>query len=219
VASLRRIAGCIGLPARISVLNDFYGMLNRPRRPLSLLQQLRLLQGPHVHLNLIRVGIESFTAGDEAQIDRALQQTRAIYATVGLGVGRVVRYLIGTADARGREHIESTNEARSLADEWTVPDDAVDVFLVLTFAGITGGFSPIPGSCDKNRKGESGAVAAIDTGPFLGIALAHEVAHYLGLDHVRNPANLMFGDGLPGVSLTTSQGATMRRHCFVKPGC
>jgi hypothetical protein len=219
VASLRRIAECIGLSARVSVLSDFYGMLNRPRRPLSLLQQLRLLQGPHVHLNLIRVGIESFTAGDEAAIDRALEQTRAIFATVGLGVGRVVRYLIGTADANGREHIEDTGEARALADEWTVPDDALDVFLVLTFAGIIGGYSPIPGSCDKNRKGRSGAVVAVDNGPFLGVGLAHEVGHYLGLDHVRDPANLMFDDGLPGMNLTSSQGATMRRHCSVKPGC
>ena len=45
-----------------------------------MLTQINRLQGRHVHMNLIRVGIESFTPADETEIDGAVQFTRDTYA-------------------------------------------------------------------------------------------------------------------------------------------
>jgi hypothetical protein len=54
-------------------------------------------------------------------------------------------------------------------------------------------------------------------GSTTGQALAHEVGHYLGLSHVTSDAtNLMFPTIPNGGLLTTTQGNTMRSHCFIE---
>jgi len=222
MASLRRIADCIGLPDRFSVRRDFYGYTTRVPRPLSLLQQLRLLRGRHIHINVICVGVESFTDRDQVEIDGALQATRDLYATVNLGIGRIFRFFIATAEARGRDNIGSNSEAEDLTEEWTVDNDALDVFFVLTYSGPAQGYSAIGGSCDKNSKGITGVVVAIEDAAWVtNIVLAHEIGHYLGLGHSTDRNNLMFAMGpATGMGILTSrQGSTMRSHCFVKPGC
>jgi hypothetical protein len=219
MASLRQLAQCIGIPGRFSVVRDFFGYMSIPS-DLSLSAQIRRLQQEHIHLNLIRVGIESFTAADEREIDQAVQFTRDTYATVNLGVGLVRRFFITTDQANGRDNIDNDGEAEALTDEWTVDNDALDVFFVLTYAGTTIGLSAVNGPCDKNAKGMDGSVVAIEgTGNTSGFVLAHEVGHYLGLDHVIDSSNLMFGSVPNGGSLTNAQGTTMLGHCFVQPAC
>jgi hypothetical protein len=221
MASLKEIAGCIGLPDSFSVLRGFYGYITGAPKPLSLLEQIRLVQGKHIHLNLIRVGIESFTASDEAEIDIAVQATRDRYATVNLGVGRVLRFFITTDEADGRDNIGSDSEASDLTAEWTVDNDALDVFFVLTYLGDTIGRSAVNGACIKDTKAMSGSVVAIESSPRItGLVIAHEVGHYLGLEHREgHPENLMFPRVPNRGLLTSGQGSTMRRHCFVKRGC
>jgi hypothetical protein len=156
MASLRDTAECIGVTGDFSVVRDFYGYLAKPDDPspdpgfpnLSVLTQVRLLQGRHVHLNLIRVGIESFTPDDEAEIDGAVQLTRDLYEQVSLGIGRVLRFFVTTADANGHEHIGSDGEAEALTHDWTVPNDAIDVFFVRSF--LVRGFIQ-PGGCRQSR--------------------------------------------------------------------
>jgi hypothetical protein len=221
MASLKEMADCIGLGSDFSVLRDFYGYITGAPQPLSLLKQIRLIQGKHVHFNLIRVGIESFTNGDEAEIDAAVQATRDFYATVNLGVGRVLRFFITTDEANGRDNIGSDSEAVDLTDEWTVDNNALDVFFVLTYATATIGYSAVDGSCDKDGKGMTGSVVAIEGSTnTTGFVLGHEVGHYLGLEHKDgSPGNLMFPSVPNGGNITNGQGSTMRSHCFVRSGC
>jgi hypothetical protein len=150
---------------------------------------------------------------------------RNIYATVGIGIGRVERYSITAAQANGRQNIDSDDEAVTLTDEWTVPNNALDVFFVLTYAGDTIGRSEVEGSCDKNAKSMTGSVIAIEGSPMqTARTLAHEIGHYLGLAHPADssslPNNLMHQSKVTsGLNLTNEQGQEMREHCFVQSAC
>lgn len=231
MVSLRQIARCIGIADGFRVLEDFFGYVsipsNAPTGSLSLWEQVDRIGRRHIHLNLIRVSIEDFTRADEEEIDYALQSTRDLYATVNLGIGRVQRCFITRVQANGREYIDNHAEAEALTHEWTVPNDALDVFFVRTYAGDTVGYSAVYGPCDKDTWADlNGSVVAIadvpNTHELTAAVLAHEVGHYLGLTHSPDPDNLMHDEvpTPPRVAyLTSDQGAVMRQHCFVHPPC
>ena len=92
MASIRKIAQCIGLSGQISIIRDFFGYWTGLPKPLSLLTQVRLLQGKHIHLNLIQVYPFSFE--DFQKMDAGLQFMREAYAAVNFGVGRIKHYTI-----------------------------------------------------------------------------------------------------------------------------
>ena len=59
--SLRSIASCIGVTGTFSVARDFFGFLRGAPSDVSVLTQVRRLQGRHVHMNFILVGSDQFT--------------------------------------------------------------------------------------------------------------------------------------------------------------
>jgi hypothetical protein len=199
----------------VSLLHGFFGFLsNQPPQAVSLRQQVLLVSGKHVHMNLITVGDYNWTELLEAE--RALQITRDKYAQVNLGVGRVEWYTISAAAAGGRDNIDSDGEAEALTDEWTVPNHALDIFFVKTYAGSTIGLSRVDGPCDKDAEGMDGSVVAIESSPDIsGLVMAHEAGHYLGLSHVNDSTNLMNPSVPNGGGLTAGQGNNMKDHCFV----
>lgn len=170
---------------------------------------------PAISVNLIRVGSEQFTSTDEATINSAVNILRNTYSSIGISLRRVENWVIPNARANGRDIIDNNGEAETLTDEWTVPNNNVDVFLVKLYVGGVAGLSPVPGPCDKNAKGMDGTVVEL-VGGVTGQVLAHEVGHYLGLSHVTNSTNLMFPSVPNGGGLTVAQGNTMKSHCFIE---
>jgi hypothetical protein len=171
---------------------------------------------PAISINVIRVGSDQFTSTDLATISSAITVMRNTYATVGITLRRVENWIITTAQARGRDIIDTNSEAEALTDEWTVPNNNVDVFFVKLYVGSVAGLSPVGGPCNKDAKGMDGAVVEL-IGSTTGQVLAHEVGHYLGLSHVTGDStNLMFPSVPNGGLLTTAQGNTMKTHCFIE---
>jgi hypothetical protein len=240
--SLRDTAACIGVTGDISVLDDFYGFLDRALPPdpdssaevsVSLWRELNLMQGQHFHVNIIRVGSDQFTESELDEVDYTVYRIRNIYAANGIGVGRVEHYYITTADADGLDSPTKKRELRQLTNQWTVDNNGIDFFLVHNMnipsgSGILLGLSNVNGPCgDKNPGiGEMGG----STGGLWGSeqtsrTAAHELGHYLSLRHEnKEPTNLMCQSGKASsirnsVQLDSNQEDKVRDHCFCEDWC
>ena len=122
-----------------------------------------------------------------------------------------------------------SDEADDLRDDWSSPTDWLDVWVVESFSGpacaaSVGGFSPNPGPVSKGGK-KSGAViqlAGINMGTasgrnLMGIIVAHEVGHYLDLDHVSDSSNFMAAStGGTNTGITHAQYLEMTEHGYIE---
>jgi hypothetical protein len=175
------------------------------------------------------------------KLDYAIYKTRNIYAQVNLGVGRVQHYFVLAADANGFD-VVNDDEATDIRKQWTVHNAGIDAFVVRGINGSLLGRSPVNGSCNKGSK-RDGLLAGDATRSFDGLArtFAHEIGHFLGLDHNHddddcpNTAagrdNLMAQTGCANdvpntntdirnaTNLTDEQGGEMRGHCSVRNPC
>jgi len=258
VASVRSLAECAGIDAseRMSLLFDYFGFARGkvPEDPdtsvtaqVSVLDQAARVDGHHFHLNVIRVGFDTLAATDFAdglmKLDYAVYRSRRIFATQGLGIGRVQHYEIATADANGRDDLGTETEADDLSDEWSVDNDGIDAFVVRNISDPDYvGISPIEGDCDKGS-GDDGLVGGEIGRPIEAAArtFAHEIGHFLGLPHNHGDdcpstdsaqRNLMAQtrcvpmitgtntrDVRNAVRLTAGDGNEIRDHCSVREGC
>jgi hypothetical protein len=169
---------------------------------------------------VILVGGDAFTAAQRQQVLDSLDVMRTIYNQVSLGIGTVNRFAISVAAAGSLVTITSSSDAAALTKDWTVPNSALDLFVVRRMTGADG-WSAVGGSCDKNKKGQmTGSVVSLNgNAANSGNTFAHEVGHYLGLSHVSDPANFIGNNGQSNANtaITTAQGTTMKTHCFVQP--
>lgn len=139
-------------------------------------------------------------------------------------------------------HVEETksgvctdsDEADDLLDDWSAPseyNDRIDIFFVESFSGAPcasslGGFSPVDGPTSKGGS-DSGIVIDVKDlniltsswgEQVLGVVIAHEVAHYLGIEGHSSAANNFMNTsvGPNNTNIAYSQWKTMRDHDFVK---
>lgn len=214
---------------------------------VSVRQLINDIDGDHIHLNVIRVGFDTFTAtqNDTAliDIDYSIFRVRNIFRTRGIGVGRVQHYVVDDADANGFADINGADEAEDLWQAFSVRNDGIDAFVVRTITGLLG-LSPVPGDCDVDSKDDGCVAGGVDNGPEgMSRTFAHEIGHFLGLPHNHNalpagpcPAtnagqnNLMAQTGCTpvvggvrdvrnSVLLTAAQGNTMDDHCSIQSPC
>jgi len=242
MVSVKDIAKCIGVDTSdgVSVLGELFGFRARrvPSDPtgvdtsVSLLDQCKAMQGKHFNFNCIRVGFDLFSstalASNLAEIDYAVFKTRRIYATRGVGVGRVEHYLVDSSDSDGLHVITSGGDATDLTQDWTVPNDGMDVFFVFSITSDAGfiGISNINGPCNKDAKGRNGMISDIGRGDDATARnVAHELGHYVTLTHKNDDGdNIMAQDSSANsirdsVELTSGQGSDIKTHCSIQSGC
>ena len=190
------------------------------------LQAERLRAGPRFDLNLILVGHDALPEHVDRTQDRNIAYARRLYASAGIAIGRIKRSRISVAKADGLEHIDSTSEACELWESFSSPDDhnGIDVFVVHSYrqdGEHKGGRSPVDGSCNNDGK-DSGLLVTFNGGE---ANFAHEIGHYLGLNHpeptAANLDNPMFeGIGASAAArFSAEQAAIMHEHCMMRGPC
>lgn len=153
-------------------------------------------------LNIIEVDSENWTAQEERDLADAVLATRSIYER--RDVSHDVEELIVPAGGSGAFGvINSESEAHDLFASWSGRGPSIDVFLVhgmsgVGFDGLSGGI-PGPTSHTGRRSGvvvsKSGFFDASGQKrlkiSYLAMLIAHEVGHYLGLNHSTEAGNLL----------------------------
>ena len=177
-------------------------------------------------VNIIKVG--NFGTQEHADLYNAVDQMRQIYEQRDITFRGVDRRIINNALAGSYTILNSETEFRDLLEDWSVPNDFVDVYVVQQFqwSSYNGYAGDIPGPASKGGRKDgvavdkSGYTDASGTARLQVTTLAqligHEVGHYLGLQHLEDTNNLMRSNtGNRGPDLNYNQYRTMFPHGFM----
>ncbi len=234
--SLRAAAAEGGFTGGFSLCRNIYGYRQGklPKNPvgagtsMSLKAWARLHRGNSFNVNVIRVGIESFSSADFDEIDTDIGRMREVYGAIGVGVKWVKPFHINTADAEGHDVLTSQDEIDDLLSGWAVDNNGIDLYYPAgwMFSGDDAGLlgkSVIGGPCpnDKDVKGNKGSCVGL-TGQTSARSSSHEIGHYLGLTHRQDEnTNLMAqtkfakDPSWQQVGFDGDQVTDVKAHCMV----
>lgn len=129
-------------------------------------------------VNIIQVG--SYSNSERNTINAGIDDARDVYENYGLTISSERWWIISTDEAGGYTVLNDHDEWEDLLDDWTVPNDSVDCFIVRGMWDSYAGWSPIPGPSDKDEACEDDGLAAT----FSMVCITHELGHYMGgLEH------------------------------------
>ena len=225
---------CLGKTGTLRVQRDLFGYpWGRIDRDLRIRRHIENIRAKSINLCVFFVGHEpgfagTFTQAQAISTQHAIDVMRELYEQADIGVRKIFWRYIGDDDAALYLAVNSGG-ATDLTDAYSGPNNGIDLFMVQTITDA-GGWSNSDGPCDKDDKGRTGAVVEVNASSddFLGILVAHEVGHYLGLTHTNSATNLMGvdsnSDGIGEISLnsrdiTSGQRTTMRSSCWVRNAC
>ena len=132
-------------------------------------------------------------------------------------------------DNKDHDCTSGSDEADDLRDDWSSPNDSwLDVWLVETLSGPAcsanvGGFSPVDGPRGKGGD-NSGVIIKMSSANIgtsggrnlMALIIAHEVGHFLGLNHNSDNANFMApSTNGSNSAITHGQYTTVTDHDFV----
>lgn len=187
--------------------------------------------------------VGNFSATTRSQLQSVVDnEASAIYEQQNFYISESARFLLPSDhgdfgryrdiemdDNKDSDCTSGSDEADDLRDDWSSPNDSwLDVWCVETLSGppcaaSVGGFSPVDGPTGKGGS-SSGVIIKMSSADLsttggrnlMGIIVAHEVAHFLGLDHVGTAANFMAAStGGNNTDITHQQYRDMTEHGFV----
>ena len=179
------------------------------------------IHSKYIKINEIYVGaLDEYTTSERNRVGNAISVAREILSRVGIHIS-YTRYKYYTGTDEQYETIDNSDEASELRQKYSVKNNNLDMFIVRMYVGSTLGSSPVNGACNKTSKGRDGIVVEYwgDEENAFGLTIAHEIGHYLGLEHDSSMSNFMYeNNNVVNTGITSQQGAKMKDHCFVR-GC
>jgi hypothetical protein len=237
--SLKQAIQAAGLDGEsVSLAGHVFGYRRgqAPRAPdgsttsMSLSDWAALRNKEKFNLNIIAVGSDSFTTSMWDEVDTLVHRMRQIYARIDVGVQHVRHFGVLAADAKGLDIITTSDEVDDLRESWAVDNGAIDLLIPAGWdrspSALNGllGRAKLDGPClgEKDDKGAAGAAVGL-SGPLLSSrSAAHEIGHYLSLEHQQSlGANLMAQTTVAdnptwqAVGLFARQADDVRDHCLV----
>lgn len=220
---------CLGKTGTISVYRDVFGYIfGRIDRDLRVREHLERIKGPSINLVTFLVGYEDesdsfWTESRLLRVQHAIDLTREIYAQADMGVRSIFWRSIAPPESDPFIAVDA-GQATDLTEAYSGPEDGIDVFWVVSVIDADG-WSNSEGPCDKDDNGRTGAVLQIanlsDDG--AGVLLAHEVGHYLRLEHANSINNVMGhdrdGNGIGKTDAALSRNLNSRQADLMHDSC
>lgn len=159
--------------------------------------------GTKLDLNVYLVGANGLTAAtapNDSDLSEAISHFRHLYGKVGIELADVRYYDMSPSTVEQYRHIRSREDAQKLTSFGRPPTEnlrghlSVDVFLVDDLQVSQGGrgnvlgmSTGIPGASGMHGNARNGVVFQTtdlgESNKHVGLIMAHEVGHYLGLRH------------------------------------
>ena len=200
-----------------------------------------------VNLNVVFVGVDGIDAGNASgntALQTALDRMESIWAEGGLAIGEV-SYEDFSGDVEKFTVIDDDSSEAGQLYQTVTDDNAITIFFVQEISSsggstIVGQAAGPPGAATLKGTSKSGMiVSAVDLGDdpsYVGLAMAHEASHFLGLFHPTEKngsphdplgdtpegdaasSNLMYWSPSPGseATLTEDQTWVLRRNPVVR---